>query len=540
MEDDTLAQPAYTALFVFGDSLSDNGAVFALTEGALPPTELIGIDLDGNPVDFTERGIFYNGRYTNGDVYADVAAHALGIPGDTSTFYDDFSGSNLAIGGATASDLTAIGDSSTNTFANQVSTFQGAIASLPGTDASKQAFLSGAAASVFIGLNDLGAIGGASTATGVIDQAVISTGVAAILEQLFAQTQVIADSGVGTIILNKLPGGSFFPNANPLIDAFGPGTAELFDQVSAQVNAGIESLATTLQASGTSVEIVDFFGLAKEIQNDQETFGFLTLENALPDSNNSTTLLIDDVPINQIGFIDPVHFTAELHEVFDVFQAMTIGNAQIDGGASGGITSGSAANETIFAKEGRDRVRAEDGDDLIFAGADNDVVFAGEGADIVFGGTGNDVLIGEAGKDILSGGDGRDILLGEADDDVIAGNAGNDFVNGGAGDDVLTDGLGSDVVFGGSGDDIVIYRAASTLGGTDGADEDVFFGGSGADTLLIISDTAIADIDAFLLANNVELFDFETVTSITSDELETYDFGAVGTLVETADLFGLI
>ena len=32
-----------------------------------------------------------------------------------------------------------------------------------------------------------------------------------------------------------------------------------------------------------------------------------------PNSDAETTLLISDIPIDQVGFIDPVHFTAELH-----------------------------------------------------------------------------------------------------------------------------------------------------------------------------------------------------------------------------------
>jgi len=540
MEHNSATQPTYSALFVFGDSLSDNGAVSALTAGAIPPSEITGVDLEGNPVDFTERGIFYNGRFTNGDVYADITAGLLGIPSDTSTLYDDLSGSNLAVGGATATDLSVFGRTASNTYADQLAALQSAIAGLPGSEAEKQAFLSTAAASVFIGLNDLGALGGASTATGVIDQDVIATGVAAIVEELSTQTQALARTGMGTIILNTLPGGSFFPNANGLIDFFGPATADLFDGVSAQVNQGITALAETLRASGTNVEVVDFFGLAQEVQADQETFGFLTLENALPSSAPTNTLLIDDVPIDQIGFIDPVHFTAELHETFAAFQAMTLGNTQIDGDDNGGITGGTAADETIFAQEGRDRVRADDGDDMVFAGADNDVVFAGDGHDVAFGGTGNDVLFGESGDDILSGGSGNDVMLGGEGNDVIAGNHGNDFVNGGMGDDVLTDGLGNDVVFGGAGDDIALYLAPSTLGGSDGSDSDVFFGGTGTDTLLVVSDTEISDLDAFLSVNNVKVFGFEAILTITSDELETYDFGAADVHVATADLFGLV
>ena len=537
MENDT---PTYNALFVFGDSLSDNGAIFAFTDGLFPPTSLIGTDGDGNVVDFDARGIFYDQKFTNGDVYADVAADLLGVASDTSTFYDDFSGSNLAVGGATATDLSTFGDTASNTFADQVATYQAAIAGLPGTDAEKAAFLEGSAASVFIGLNDLSRLAGVATAGGTIDQQVLASGVTTIVTEIAAQAQALAATGIGTIVLNRLPGGSFFPSSNALINFFGPGTAALFDSVMAQINIGLDSVAAALEAGGTNVEVVDFFSLAQEIQADQETFGFLTLENALPNSDPVTTLLITDVPIDQVGFIDPVHFTAELHEVFGAFQATTIGNVMIDGDDSGGITQGSDADETIFARGGRDIIRAEGGDDLIFAGAGNDAVFAGDGNDIAFGGTGNDLMFGQNGHDILSGGAGNDVLVGGDDNDVVVGNAGNDFMIGGGGDDVMVDGFGRDVVSAGSGDDIVIYLAPVTAGGTVVGPSDSFFGGTGDDTLLIVSEAAITDIDAFLMMHGVEVFGFESMEVVTSAELDAYDFGVAGAQVAMADLFGLI
>ncbi|MFK7838002.1 MAG: SGNH/GDSL hydrolase family protein [Sulfitobacter sp.] len=540
MEDETTTQPNYNALFVFGDSLSDNGAIFALTGGTIPPAQMTGVDLNGDPVDFDALGITYEGVFSNGPVYADVAAGLLGIPSDTSTFYDDLSGSNVAVGGATATDLSVLGGTASNTYADQINAFQQVLSGLPGTDEEKSAFLGDAAASVFIGLNDLGALGGAATATGTIDQSVIETGVTAIVEQLFTQSQTLAETGVGTIILNKLPGGSFFPNSNPLIDFFGPETAGLFDAVSASVNDGIDALAATLSAQGTKVEVVDFFNLAQEVQADAETFGFLTLENALPGSNAVNTLLIDDVPIKQIGFIDPVHFTAELHEVFGAFQATTLGNTQNDGTADSDLIGGSEAHETIFAMDGNDQVRSGDGDDLIFAGAGDDVIFAGAGNDIAFGGTGNDLILGQDGNDVLVGGTGTDVLYAGDGNDVVAGSVGNDFVNGGAGDDLLIDGRGNDVVSAGSGDDTAIYRAAGDIGGTDGEDSDFFFGGDGTDTLIILSEMEITDTDAFLESNNVQVFGFENIITLDAAGLESYDFGIVGLQNEMADLFGLI
>lgn len=533
-------QPNYSAFFVFGDSLSDNGAIAALTGGAIPAQTLTGTNLAGTPVDFAAREIFYDGKFTNGDVYAATSARLLEISSDTSTFYDNFSGSNYAVGGATATDLSSFGGTANSTLADQVSTFQTALAGLQGSDADKQAFLASSAASILIGLNDLNAIATAATATGTIDMSVINSGVAEVVQQMAAGSQQLAAAGVGTIVLNTLPGGSFFPSSQPLIDFFGPGTAALFDQVSEAVNANLRAIGSGLEAAGVKVEIVDFFSLAKEIAGDKGTFGFLSLGSLLPNGNAQTVLLIDDIPIDQVGFLDPVHFTAELHEVFGAFQALTLANTQIDDAGAGGSLYGSDDQETIFARGGADRIYASGGDDVIFAGAGKDIVYGGDGDDVAFGGTGNDKVYGGNGGDVLSGGAGKDHVYGGEGNDVLAGNAGDDYLNGGAGNDVLTDGLGDDIVYAGSGDDIVVYKAAGTIGGTNGQDEDVFFGGSGTDTLLIVSDTPIYDVAAFLIENNVKHSGFEEIKVVTSDGLDNYDFGTVGVQADIADMFGLI
>ena len=53
----------FTKLVVFGDSLSDTGAVFAVTQGAVPPSPP-----------------YYAGRFSNGPVWGEYLAAALGLP----------------------------------------------------------------------------------------------------------------------------------------------------------------------------------------------------------------------------------------------------------------------------------------------------------------------------------------------------------------------------------------------------------------------------------------------------------------------------
>ncbi|MDF1728922.1 MAG: SGNH/GDSL hydrolase family protein [Sulfitobacter sp.] len=520
--------PNYNSLFVFGDSLSDNGAIFALFSGLFPPTTLIGTDLAGNPVDFDARGIFYDQKFTNGDVYADVSARLLGIPTDFSTAYDDFQGTNFAVGGATATDLVSFGDTTNNELADQVDTAVVALSLSGQSPEQLGAFLSGSAASIFIGLNDLGPLGDFSLATtGTFDPNVIAQGAAQIVGTIAQEAAILGQVGFGTIILNNLPSATFFPSSNGLIDFFGPPVAALFDELGEAIAVGIELTAEGLRDQGVNVEVVDFLSLAAEVNADKGNYGFQTLENLLPNSNPVTTLLIDDVPADQVGFIDPVHFTVELHEVFGAFQALTLGNEQIDGDIGNNLLRTGSGNQTIFAEAGDDEVRSGSGDDLVFAGAGADEVRAGSGDDGVMGG------------DVGGGGSGNDVIEGGSGNDALAGNAGDDLIEAGSGNDILTDGLGSDTLDGGSGNDFFIFKNAGAIGGVDGADGDLFEGGSGADTLLIVSDSPILDMEAYIVANNLILRSIENVEVISNADLNDYDFGTVGMSADLGELFGL-
>ncbi|MBD2184924.1 SGNH/GDSL hydrolase family protein [Aerosakkonema funiforme] len=70
----------FSQMFVFGDSLSDDGNLFALTGGAVPPSPP-----------------YFNGRFSNGLVWVEDLAPTLALPVNPST--------NFAVGGATSGTL---------------------------------------------------------------------------------------------------------------------------------------------------------------------------------------------------------------------------------------------------------------------------------------------------------------------------------------------------------------------------------------------------------------------------------------------------
>ncbi|NRB02385.1 MAG: hypothetical protein HRU30_03890 [Rhodobacteraceae bacterium] len=281
---------------------------------------------------------------------------------------------------------------------------------------------------------------------------------------------------------------------------------------------------------------VDFESLAFEIMDDIGTFGFQSLTNLLPNSDAQTTLLVDDIPIEEIGFIDPVHFTSQLHEIFAGFQAHALGTEQLDGTDGKEVLYGGGDNQTIFAHDGNDVAFGGSGNDLIFAGEGDDRAYGNAGDDVVFAGHGDDVAFGGAGSDLVSSGSGDDVVKAGSGNDAVAGNAGDDFVSGGLGDDLIFDGSGSDHASGGKGDDVFIYRAEWA----EATDEDVFLGGLGDDTLLIVASQTVDDVAAFMDDNNLTAVSVENIEVITAAELADYDFGTLAGVAESADLFGFM
>src|SRR5262245_11798247 len=100
-------------LVVFGDSLSDIGNSFALTEGLVPPGPFHG-DY-GETFDGT-RAVFL-GRFTDGQNWVDY------FPGIAKPFHVDISLLDFAVGGSTSGDLNVI-DAALQSFPAQIDAYK--------------------------------------------------------------------------------------------------------------------------------------------------------------------------------------------------------------------------------------------------------------------------------------------------------------------------------------------------------------------------------------------------------------------------------
>ncbi|MFK7944936.1 MAG: SGNH/GDSL hydrolase family protein [Paracoccaceae bacterium] len=380
----------FDRIIYFGDSLTDSGAFFNLSSQllALPlPSTLFG----------------YAGQFSNGAVYADIAPTILGIGSDESL--------NYAVGGAEAVGSFNMGGflaSSPLALPNPDPALLNFDSNLGGQvarfleDRPALGDLSSAAASFFIGLNDFNGLArGLDPATfdplafGAQAQQLAADIITATLG---AATQA-ALAGVGTIIINTLPVGGFFPLTQAVPEFAQP----LANDLVRQFNDALIASSAGLQQLGVEVVIVDFETLADEIMANGTSYGFLNTTDALLSGTGANPELIDpdgEGPLppqpgfevnpelaaldpDQFAFYDLLHPTTATHGLFGAFQAATLAGENIG-----------------FLGDGRNFDRGTADDDLTFGQGGRDFVFGGAGDDALFGGNDRDNLRGGADNNI--------------------------------------------------------------------------------------------------------------------------------------------
>lgn len=263
----TAGAQTYSRLVVFGDSLSDNGNLFAFTGGTQPPAPF-----------------YVNGRFSNGPVFTELL-------GFDATGFGTTSGSvNYAFGGA-RTDFEM---------------------SPPGMRLQLAAYLQNGGTfgqndlvSVLGGANNLfQALPGAATSPAPIATLnVAATAAAADVNALVAQ---VAQAGAGTIMVVNLPRLSLTPQ-------FGGGPAAgLADQGVGTFNTALlAGLRTTAASSQANIIHVDLFRAGDFIAPNAQRFGITNITDACL---NQTT---GQICANPDGYFywDGVHPTAAGHRI---------------------------------------------------------------------------------------------------------------------------------------------------------------------------------------------------------------------------------
>ncbi|MEM7271174.1 MAG: SGNH/GDSL hydrolase family protein, partial [Pseudomonadota bacterium] len=464
-----MGQIDFDRLVYFGDSLTDSDEFFnasaAVAFFGIPPTEA-----------------GYDGQFSNGPVYSDFVPDLLGVEGG-----DEF---NFAVGGAQTLTDNTVGDALAGSGLIRPDATAEDLAFRMDIDGQVDRFLasdlaggdlSDTAASFLIGLNDFNDFVPMDLEN-VVNEA-IAFGVAIATNTITAAAQLSA-AGVGTIIINELPGLEVFPT----FESITPDLQALGAVVSAAQDDAIRQGAAQLEALGSEVIFVEWGTMLEEINADFASFGFQEFDETLVLGSNGAdgpNPAVADIPEDQVGWIDSVHPTTDVHGILAAFQAESL--------LSNTLIGDGEANALRGAR-GADLILGRDGDDSVGLARGRDVAIAGLGDDSVNGGRGGD---------LIAGGDGADLLIGGRGRDIIADGLGNDLARGGRGADLMIDGAGDDVSSGGRGSDFFVFTEASLLGAEADA-SNTFFGGRGDDTLILRVADASADLGRVDNAGSVE------------------------------------
>jgi phospholipase/lecithinase/hemolysin len=429
-------------LVVFGDSLSDNGNLFSL----------IGIGLPFS----------WQGRASNGPVYAEQLAAWLGVPLN-----------DHAYGAAEASDASppvlinpATGKPFPINLPEQVAGYLAELNDSPPAH--------GTTALINIGGNDYVAFLRAAAAGLVLPtpqtiHAFVDGVVASIADAIDTLTQ----AGIEKIVLFTLPDLGLSLDAQ----AGGPLAVELAHAVAAANNAALEKIA----ASHPNVEVVDVFQASEALYADAQSFGFIA-----PLHVSWVGLQLahsTQFAPNEVASFDGGHPTTAAHGILAAFTEATLKSDHVQ-----------------FLDGTQSVVHALPGDNFIFATpidpttpglTDDYTIYGGTGRDLIFAGSGNVTVHGGAGTELIAAGSGNATLTGGGGTDLLETNSkGTSYLAGGVGGDALiVNRGGTNVVLGGAGNDLIVLKENAGLVGSGGSfkfGHQEINGGAGLDTLRFI------------------------------------------------------
>jgi len=271
----------YDSIFVFGDSLSDSGNVFTVTDLLVP-----GSGIPPAP--------YFDGRFTNGPNYVDRLAQKLGLSAEALLR----GGTNLAIGGATASP--------TGPFPISLVDQRDLYLALSGNQARAQGLYV-----TWIGSNDI---------QNVLDAAIIDFsslgGAAAFLQQSVNDLRdtivALGAAGAGTFLVPNVP----LMGVVPKYTAFN--SAELINlgnDLSIAFNAAVDQMLVELAQAPGAPRIVrlDTHALFSEALLSPATFGLTNVTAACISGDIFAPGTVCSNP-DEYLFWDQTHPSARMHQ----------------------------------------------------------------------------------------------------------------------------------------------------------------------------------------------------------------------------------
>jgi phospholipase/lecithinase/hemolysin len=276
-----LANSPYDAIYAFGDSLSDAGNIYTATGGANPAPP------------------YYNGQYSNGNVWLQTLAGDLGLPALTPSLAG---GTDYAYGGAT-SGTTIFGSAG----ATDVTGPGGQIAQFQATHVTADP---NALYTILIGGNDL--IGAPLGASGAQIQTLINQ----VVDNIDGAIDSLAGEGAKDFLVLTVPD----LGKTPAGIATGPTNAAIETATTAALNAellggnasaGVLSLAQVAAGQGAKISVFDTSALLDAIVAAPAAYGFSDVSDPCYDVAVTPHTQCSDP--SQYLFWDVLHPTAGGH-----------------------------------------------------------------------------------------------------------------------------------------------------------------------------------------------------------------------------------
>jgi phospholipase/lecithinase/hemolysin len=276
----TVAAPGapFSAIYAFGDSLTDAGNVSLATAGLVPVAP------------YADRS------FTNGPVWVKDLAQSIGLPAVQPSLAG---GTDFAFGGAQTGQTPAHTLNPTD-LQSQYSQF---LAQVPSPQA-------GALYAIWIGANDVLDITNNTSLTPAQQQA----DVAASVSNETSVISALAAHGAKNLVVLNVPDLGITPDEM----ARGPAVAQSATSLATLYNADLAASLQQLEASGAlKVDLVDTFSVLDQVAANPGAHGFTNVTDPVWTGNltdpNSGTLRATGAAQNQFLFFDSLHPTAQAH-----------------------------------------------------------------------------------------------------------------------------------------------------------------------------------------------------------------------------------
>ncbi|MFB2919866.1 MULTISPECIES: SGNH/GDSL hydrolase family protein [Aerosakkonema] len=260
----------FDKIYVFGDSQSDDGNLYAILGGFLPPSPP-----------------YFGGRFSNGPVWTEYLAPELGLPVDPAN--------NFAIGGAQTGNEDVIsfeGAPPAPPLQKQVDNF---VATHPVADP-KALYV------VYAGGNDY-LVGGATEAGPTINN-------------LATAVTKLAAIGGKNFMMPNLPNPSGSPFSVSQSPEFQQSYTQLVDQHASILAATIPNLEKNLNIN---IIPVDFTGFLRQVRANPQNYGITNLGNVVPGAGGSPEVanftLPPGVNPDQYLYWDLAHLSTHSHQL---------------------------------------------------------------------------------------------------------------------------------------------------------------------------------------------------------------------------------